>query len=876
MATEITPSIYKKVLENGLTILVRPNHIIPKVSIQLWYNVGSKDENRGQKGFAHLIEHMIFKGTKNLSESDINLITYKLSGTCNAFTSYDYTGYLFNMPTHHWEQALPIMADCMRNCTMEQEYINSEMKAVIQELKMYRDNYASSLVEHMLGAIFHDHPYHYPIIGYKQDLWKANQKALLDFYHTHYIPNNATLVIVGDVEPEQTFDLANKSFGKLKPDFSYRKEQFHHARDLISDNVILYRDVAQPIVMLAWQVPGAQARKDYVLDVLSWILGSGKGSRLQKLLVDDLQLVTELETFAYDLFEYGLFFLFFQPKKIEEIEKIITIIDTEIDTIKKQGATLQEFERAAKKTQMAYFSVLEDNEKQAYLIGQGYLATGDENYLFNYINYPIDELPAQIAQLTNAYFHKTWTNRGMVLPISTEDKPLWHELQQRSDQEDQSILSQISRTVPVQAGSHVNSISVQQPKKFDFPKSTKTMLKNGLRLLYYHNPNVPTIDLILNLKAKHYYDPEDKQGLNYFMSALLQEGTKQKSGGQLAAAIESRGMTLHTAPGAISMSALQPDLEFGLQILNEILTESVFSESAIEKVRAQIIAQVKEYWDTPMEFVGALAAKHVYRNHPYHKQVIGDLKSIESITRDDIIKAYRNFISPIGATLAIVGDLANYSIPALVQNCLPWKGAAIKDIEFPKLQPVNEQTIDYKIVRDQIVLAFAGLSVSRLDDAFDKLLIFDQIFTGGVLGAMSSRLFQLREQTGLFYTIGGSLLHHADEQPGMIFIRTLVSIDRLQEAEQVIAHVINVAADGIVPEELDQAKNALVNSFIDNFESNKNIATTFLLLERFGLPDNYFDYRPKQLFEVKKEDIITVVKKLLTTQHLIKIRVGRV
>src|SRR3990172_3903000 len=151
--------VQKKVLSNGMTVLVRPLHMIPKVSLQLWYNVGSKDEKSGEKGIAHLIEHMIFKGTKKLSESDINVVSHMLSGSINAFTSWDYTGYLFNFPTQNWKETLPIMADCMLNCAFKDDHLNSEMKAVIQELKMYRDNYQMSLLEEIMGSIFVDHPY---------------------------------------------------------------------------------------------------------------------------------------------------------------------------------------------------------------------------------------------------------------------------------------------------------------------------------------------------------------------------------------------------------------------------------------------------------------------------------------------------------------------------------------------------------------------------------------------------------------------------------------------------------------------------------------------------------------------------------------------
>ncbi len=125
--TKGQPFVQKKILSNGMTVLVRPIRTVPKVSTQLWYNVGSKDEKDKERGIAHLIEHMIFKGTEKLSESDINTITHMLSGSCNAFTSYDYTGYLFNFPTQHWHESLNIMADCMTNCTFKDYMINSEM-----------------------------------------------------------------------------------------------------------------------------------------------------------------------------------------------------------------------------------------------------------------------------------------------------------------------------------------------------------------------------------------------------------------------------------------------------------------------------------------------------------------------------------------------------------------------------------------------------------------------------------------------------------------------------------------------------------------------------------------------------------------------------
>ncbi len=868
--------VFKKLLDNGMTVLVRPNHLIPKVSLQLWYNVGSKDEQSGQRGIAHLIEHMIFKGTKKLSESDINMIVNKLSGSCNAFTSYDYTGYLFDMPTHHWHEALPIMADCMRNCTFRQEFLNSEMKAVVQELKMYRDNYPSVLIESLISGIFPDHPYHFPIIGFKQDLWNLKRDPLQSFYQKHYIPNNATLVIVGDIEPDAAFAQANDNFKLIKPDLSYKKESFYHHLDLLTQSITLYRDVQQPMVMLAYVVPGARANLDYPMDVLSWILGSGKSSRLQKKLIDDLQLVTELDTFTYDLFDYGVFFIYFQPKKINDIDMIIRVVNDELESLVTNGINTRELQRAIKKTHVEYLSVLESNQKQAYVIGQSYLATGNDQFLFTYLDYPTEQLNQVITSLVSTYLRPCLMHKGMILPIKEQDKDMWLVIQRESDAEDEKVLKQITRDVPVEQGSHVHTITTQQRKSFNFPRPHKIQLSNGLTVLYYHNPNIPTIDALLTFKAKSYYDPDNLQGLTNFMSGLLDEGTQHHPGNEFSQTLESLGMSLSCGAGYITLNMLSADLQRGLELLKELTTDASFDEDAIEKVRAQLISDIKDYWDNPSEFAIQLVREQVYKNHPYSKKAMGDVATVQKITRENLINAYKHSITPDQAILTIVGDLEAYDIKSLLEKTLgTWKGQPVPSIAFPALQKVNAQEIVYPINRDQIVLAFGGLSVARNNPEFDKILLFDQIFTGGVLGSMSSRLFQLREQSGLFYTIGGSLLHHADEQPGMIFIKTIVSLDRLEEAEQAILQTIDSATDHIEQHELEQAQYGLINSMVDNFESNASIAATFSLLERFKLPADYFDKRPEQLLKITPEQIKASVKNILNSNSLIRLKIGR-
>ncbi len=869
--------VSKKILDNGLTVLVYESHIIPKVSFQMWYNVGSKDELLSEKGIAHLIEHMIFKGTDILSESDINVLVHKLSGSCNAFTSFDYTGYLFNFPTHNWKEALPIVADCMTNCTFKEDMLSSEMKAVIQELKMYKDQYDRSLLEEMIGMIFADHPYHYPIIGYKQDLWSVSGKDLYAFYKKHYQPNNATFVVVGDVRAQEVFDLAERYFGSIENDSDHKKKNHFFHKDIAFKTLTLYRDVVQPTMACMFVVPGAKKKQDYIIEMLEWVIGKGKSSRLYKRLVNDTQLATDVTTVFWNLFDYGVFAIIVEPKDATVFESIESLIAAELDDLIKNGLHDAEFERGYKKTQMSFFSLLEGFEDQAYAIGQTFLATGDENYIFTALNEPIDRLKKQANEIITRYLRPAVMHKGFVLPLPLSEKKEWAELQSKSDEEDVKILSARVRTTPVEGPSYANTIYAHDVVEFCFPRAEKCELTNGMKVFCYNNPTTPKINIIVEFKARSFFDPDDKLGLYNFVASMMTEGTDNYTGAALAEAIESRGMSMDVYPGGIALKVLHDDLEYGLDILKEIVTNANFPEDEIEKVRDQIESEIKQYWDEPRSFIRQLVRQQIYKGHPYSKLSTGSCESVGAITREDLIAFYKQYISPYGARMAIVGDLRHYKLKDLLEKKLKdWKSTKIESFDYPQLSPSEAVEINYPINRDQVVLCLAQLSIDRKHPDFDKYLLFDQIFGGGVLGSMSSRLFDLREETGLFYTIGGTLVAGIDEQPGMFLVSTIVSVDRLKEAEAAIKNTIDTVAETLTEQELEEAKRAVINSLVDNFAANSSIAGTFLFLDKYNFPADYFDKRAAQLNSVTLDDMKAAIKKLLKSDNMITVRVGRV
>lgn len=878
---EMHEHVQMKILDNGMTILVRPIATIPKVSLQIWYNVGSKNEKDGEKGIAHLIEHMVFKGTTgkdslNLSESDINILMHQLSGNCNAFTSNDYTGYLFNVPKQYWQQILPVMADCMRNCAFKDEHLNSELKTVIQELKMYRDHYSMALVDDILSAIFIDHPYRDPVIGYKHQLWQLHGDDLHDFYQRHYLPNNATLVVVGDVDPKEVFETAEKYFGSIPGNPNYVREIFHYTPDIASKKVVLYRDVQQPFAAEFFVVPGTSQKQDQYLDVITILLGEGKGSRLHRILVDEEQLATSLAAFHMDLFDHALLGIAFEPKQVEDIEKIRAIIEREIVDLANNGFKKGELERAVKNAQVRLYDTFENMQRQAYEIGKYFVATSDPEYLFTYLQKPLSEIGPKVQQILKTYCRPAVMHEGIVLPLPEQERQEWVALQKQFDQEDLAILAQRIRTTPVEGPLYTRNTNAQKDGVFNFPKAKRQVLDNGLTLLYYHNPATPKVNLVMEFKAKHYYEPDDKLGLLTFVNRMLTEGTTNYTAAELADALESRGIRFAAQPGGIMMSMLSVDLEKGLELLHEIVTEATFEPEKIEKVRTQMLADIKSYWDDPGSFSGQLVKDIAYKNHPYSKNILGTPETIKAITREDLVEYYKQFITPQETKLAIVGDIANYSLPKVVEKALgPWQGPIVSEIEFPTLKRLEQHDENYFINRDQVILSFVGHSVKRTDADFDRLLLFDQIFGSGALGSMASRLFQLREETGLFYAINGSVIAHADEQPGMILIKAIVSLDRLAEAQKRIEQLVDTVVGTIQPYELEEAKHAVANALISVFESNSGIAKAFLLLERYKFAPDYFDMRKEKLSPITVADVQGTVKKILRSKLLVDLRIGR-
>lgn len=866
----------KKVLANGLTVLVRSCHHIPRVEAHLLYHVGAKDEPCDKKGIAHVIEHMLFKGTAALSETDINVITHKLTGVANAFTSQDYTGYTFRLPRAHWEVALQVFAECMQSARFDEQMLASELQAIVEELRMYKDDYASYLYDLLFAALWPEHPYGVPVIGRHASICSLTHDDLFDFYHQHYHPKNATLVVVGDVQAEAVFDAAQRLLGNIPAPAAYTKKSIPLFSDLVTREVTLYRPVSIPWVCFLYVVPGAEAGVNVIFDIATLILGNGKSSRLYRRLVEQEGIALDVECSLVSFFQAGVLSISVYPKSKEDIERIWALITQEIERLSHDGVEDWELQGARKKALFDYSALLESFEKQASLIGTAYLATQKTTFLQDYFD-QLDALKSDdITQFVTSYLCQGYACRGVLLPCNDRHAVL-EKMQAEQLAHEDALSATLIRTSPIEPVKFADTLVYGKHAEFSFPKPETFTLDNGLEVVYYHNTLAPNVAVMLKCKGSSLYDLPGKEGCFLFLLRLLTDCSADYGSQELSTLLEQNGLYIGASGDYLSGLSLGVDSAALLEMMAHLLTRPSFSHENIEKIRAQILHELHDYWDTPIVFVDQVVKSLVYGDHPYGKPSEGTKESIAALTVQDLQDCFTRLISPQGSILVVVGDVDRTRIKQQLNASFGvWRGPVVESFIFPPL--VLQPPCDKKIVvsRDQVALAFAAPSIARLDADFHALALLDIIFTGGAQSSSNSRLFELREQHGLFYAIGGSLLHGAQEAPGLAFIKTLVSPEKTKSATEIIFGALELLEKkGVTKEEFLMAKDVAISSSVELFENNLNIAQTFLFLKRFNLNFNLFDKQPSLLSILKLEDVNERAKQYCKRSRFWTVTIGR-
>lgn len=340
-------NVEKLQLENGLTVLLHQDNTVPLINYQQWFRVGSKHEQPGRTGLAHFFEHLMFKGTKKYPGSTTQNLIQASGGSNNAFTTYDYTGYYETFPSDKLDLFMDIESDRMVNLIFDQNEIDSEREVVKEEKRLRYDNSViGSMYLATLNSVFKVSQYRWPVIGSMKDLNSASMDDLKHFYKTYYSPNNAVIVIAGDIDIEKTKKLVKKYYSKLKkqeiPKFKFTPEPIQRSQRVVR----IKKDIKAPVIAMAVQAPPGASKESYALDILAIALGEGKSSRLYKQMVYKSQLASSASSFLWSLKHNGLFALTVQLKPKSNVSRSLSYMFSEMDKLVMNGITEKELEKA--------------------------------------------------------------------------------------------------------------------------------------------------------------------------------------------------------------------------------------------------------------------------------------------------------------------------------------------------------------------------------------------------------------------------------------------------------------------------------------------------------------------------------------------------
>ncbi|WP_404933576.1 M16 family metallopeptidase [Nitratireductor sp. L15S-10] len=369
-------------LENGLEVVVIPDHRAPVVTHMLWYKVGSADEEPGKSGIAHFFEHLMFKGTSTYPSGEFSATIAAVGGSENAFTSYDYTAYYQQIAPSELPDMMRFEADRMRNLVLSEENIETERQVVLEERRQRTDNVPSSILSEELNAtLYQNHPYGIPVIGWQQEIEALTHEDLKSFYDRFYTPNNAVLVVAGDVNADQVHAMAKETYGKIArgPDLPPRARPMEPDQKTARD--VTFRDprVTVPNMSINWYVPSARRAEKgefEALAILSEVLGEGLRSRLYQELVVKQGIASSagsyLQGTAYD---YSALVIYGEPRGEADLETVEAALVSQIEKIKSEGITQKELDTARTKILRDQIFMRDSQVRSANLFG-AVLATG--------------------------------------------------------------------------------------------------------------------------------------------------------------------------------------------------------------------------------------------------------------------------------------------------------------------------------------------------------------------------------------------------------------------------------------------------------------------------------------------------------------------
>jgi zinc protease len=857
--------IRSETLDNGLRVYLKPVAGAPTVTVMTAYRVGSGDEDLSATGLSHYLEHLMFKGTAKIKPGDIDRLTLRNGGANNAYTSEDHTIFHFDFDRERWPVALEVEADRMRNLRIDKDHeFDKEKGAVINELTRNEDQPWDLEQKAILPLLFGKAgPYGHPVIGEREHVKEATAEVIKAHYDKWYHPNNAALVIVGGIDPDDALKVVKKHFGdipsaKLPARKELPKELPKRPAEFIMESKFNF-----PRLLMGFATVRKGEPEEAVLDVIQSLLTGGRTGRLYRTLVEGEEVADNVESRSNAGRYPGWFSIqvsVLPDKNRAAVEKTVL---KELKKLADGPAPAEELQRAKQSVLADAIFSRESVHELADSIARG-VTDGDLDQLKSYLPRIMAVSAADVQRVAGKYLRPD--ERVVVWSLPKKEGTG----NGRAAGERRTFGRRPRDGAEPAAG--VGSLSLKETQRVELP--------NGLTLLLYERHRLPIVVAEAYVRNVEMLVPEDKAGVANLVANLLQEGTKEHSGPELAEMIEDVGGVLAMTGSGGTVKVLSPDRKVGLSVLLECLTQSDFPRQSLERVRAQLLGDIEDQERQPEERANSLYRQLVYGKHPFGRSLLNEKGNIAKLTRTDCLTFYRKVFVPNNTLVAVVGDFdAKTVVEEIKELTKEWKKGELPKVEAPAVQKPEKFT--QKILTmpqaQQLHFYMGHVGIRRDDPSYYKLRVMDYVLgTGpGFTDRLSARL---RDRQGLAYTVSANITDTAEEQPGLFTCYIGTGPENFTKVKtQFLEELNRIRDEEPTKSEVEDAKLYLIHSLPFRLTNNATIAALLLSVERNHLGfDNYFADFVKAVEAVTPADVQAVAKKYLDPAHMVLVAAGAV
>lgn len=855
------PSVTKTqqfVLDNGLQIILAETHASPVISTWLWYRVGSRNEDGLPTGLSHWVEHMLFKGTQRYPKGSIMRLVSQHGGYANALTSQDFTTYYATVARDRVGLVLDYEADRMAGALFAPDEVASERTVILSEREGGENEPRQVLSEEVSATAFRRHPYRHQTIGWREDLLRITRDDLYDYYRTYYVPGNAVLVMVGDLDTAAMLKQIEQRFSSLQGKAPGPRDIPREPEQVGERRVNLHLPGAATLLEVAYHTPQA-AHADFLplvvtvallsggKSIYSFSSGHSRSSRLYRALVE-----TELATSADGEYHASLDpYLFSLGATVRRGVKPAVVEDAlfaEITRLQETPASPEEMAMAIRQTEAHFAYSSESVTSHALTLGFSEMVDSVSR-----LDTVLEELrqvtPDDVMRVSREYLTPSRRTVGWYIPDESGTPATAGGLV--------AAMSTRRRFWALDDGSRSLAGSPVVRKTFD----------NGITLLLQRRDTSAAVAIGGRVPFGTFLDDPDKPGITYVASSMLRRGTQTRTFQEINRALDQVGAALSVATGRDELSiggrCLGQDLDMVVDLLGDMLREPSFDERELERLRGQILTRMAELdMDTSYRANLAFIESLYTAEHPYGRPLMGQAESISNLSAEDLRALYRRHLHPQNAIFALVGSLDPDAVIARFEAALgTWRPESTPP---PSDRPVVAlpaaritRTIDIP-ARPQLDLVFGVLSMQRHSADYYAGVVANVIL--GELGMMGRLGASIRDELGLVYDIGSDLYANRAQRPWIVSAG--VAPESLEETIAGIEAEIGKMRDELVtPEELDDARTLLIGSLPLHLETNEGIAGYLLNVASYDLGLDYVSRYPDLISSVTAQDVREVMQR---------------